>query len=241
PWTATTWSLTALREWGLDAAVLGDTAERLAVNSRWEYDDLPYWGGEVDVCINAKTLANGVWLGVDMADLADWFLDHQLGDGGWNCEWVEGSTVSSFHSTLNALRGLLWYERAVGGDERLAGARRRGEQYLLERRLMFRRSTGDTVAPWVTRFSYPARWRFEVMRAGDYFREAAAYDQTRPDQRMQEAMDAVRAARQPDGSWLQDLVDAGRVWFEVAVPEGERSPWVTMIGTRVLDWWDSER
>lgn len=50
PWTATTWTLKTLREWGVDATVLGDTAERLAANSRWEYEDLPYWGGEVDCC-----------------------------------------------------------------------------------------------------------------------------------------------------------------------------------------------
>lgn len=83
PWTATTWSLNALREWGLDPSVLAGTAERLAANSRWEYDDLPYWGGEVDCCINAYTLANGVWLGVDVEDLAAWFVEHRMDDGGW--------------------------------------------------------------------------------------------------------------------------------------------------------------
>jgi hypothetical protein len=103
PWTATTWSLNSLREWGLDASVLTDTAARLAANSRWEYENLPYWGGEVDCCINAWTLANGVWLGADVEGLAAWFVEHRMADGGWNCEWVDGSTRSSFHSTLNAL------------------------------------------------------------------------------------------------------------------------------------------
>ena len=62
------------------------TADHLAANSRWEYDDLPYWGGEVDCCINSWTLANGVWLGADVTGIAAWFLEHQLADGGWNCE-----------------------------------------------------------------------------------------------------------------------------------------------------------
>ena len=106
PWTATTWALNTLRDWGLDAAVLGDTAQRLAANSRWEYENLPYWGGEVDCCINAFTVANGAWLGADVSGIVAWFLEHRMTDGGWNCEWVEGSTVSSFHSTLNALKGL---------------------------------------------------------------------------------------------------------------------------------------
>src|SRR3546814_1418739 len=70
PWIATTWTLKDLREFGVDAEVLGDTAARLAPNSRWEYDELPFWGGEVDVCINSFTLLHGAWLGLDMSNLA---------------------------------------------------------------------------------------------------------------------------------------------------------------------------
>src|SRR3954463_15086490 len=82
PWTATTWTLTSLREWGLDSAVLRErrTAELLAENSRWEYENLPYWGGEVDCCINAVTVANGLWLGADITGILDWFLEHRLPD-----------------------------------------------------------------------------------------------------------------------------------------------------------------
>ena len=142
PWTATTWSLNALREWGLDPAILGDTADRIAANSRWEYEGLPYWAGEVDCCINGYTLANGAWLGVDVAKLAGWFGEHQLDDGGWNCEWVSGDSRSSFHSTLNSLRGLLWYDALTGSSDETRAWRRRGEDYLLARQLHRRRSTG---------------------------------------------------------------------------------------------------
>jgi len=108
---------------------LTDTAARLAASSRWEYDDLPYWGGEVDCSINSWTLANGPWLGADVEGLAAWFVEHRMADGGWNCEWVEGSTRSSFHSTLNALRGLLAHEAATGGSDEtrvVRGGRARG-------------------------------------------------------------------------------------------------------------------
>ena len=86
PWTATTWTLNTLRDWGLDAAALAGTTDMLAANSRWEYNDLPYWGGEVDCCINAYTLANGAWLGADVSGIAQWFLDQRMADGGWNCQ-----------------------------------------------------------------------------------------------------------------------------------------------------------
>ncbi len=241
PWTATTWSLNSLREWGVDASVLTDTAERLAANSRWEYDDLPYWGGEVDCCINAWTLANGVWLGADVEGITAWFVEHRMADGGWNCEWVEGSTRSSFHSTLNSIKGLLAHEAAMGGTDAThatRAARHAGEEYLLERGLMRRLSTGEVVAPWVTRFAYPCRWFYSVLNAADHFRAASLLDGTPPDPRMADAIEAIHSQRQPDGTWLQARRHPGRVWFEVDVPPGEPSKWLTLSGTRVLDWWE---
>ncbi len=238
PWVATTWVLKDLREWGVDAAVLSDTAERLAANSRWDYEDLPYWGGEVDVCINSYTLASGAWLGADVSALAEWFPAHRLADGGWNCEAEEGDSVrSSFHSTLNAVRGMLAYER-ITGDTSLRAARHGGEEYLLERRLMYRASTGELVGDFVTRFVYPNRHRYSALAALDHFRDVAMLEGTPPDPRLADAVAAVRAARQPDGTWLQTTPLPGRTWFDVDVPEGEPSRWLTLIGTRVLDWWD---
>jgi hypothetical protein len=241
PWTATTWTLNSLREWGLEPAVLRErrTAELLARNSRWEYEDLPYWNGEVDCCINAWTIANGLWLGADITGIVDWLLEHQLSDGGWNCEWIEGSTRSSYHSTLNALKGLLAYDATAGGTDATHAARHRGEEYLLQRGLFRRLSTGEPVAPWVDRFTYPFRWVYSVLNAAEYFREVSLLDGTRPDPRMADAIELIRAARQPDGTWLQGRRHAGRAWFEVDAPEGERSKWLTLFGTRVLSWWDS--
>ncbi|MDZ7884173.1 MAG: squalene cyclase [Mycobacterium sp.] len=242
PWTATTWTLNSLREWGVDAAVLRErrTVELLAENSHWEYEDLPFWSGEVDCCINAWTVANGVWLGADITDLIDWFLEHRLPDGGWNCDWVEGSTRSSFHSTLNSLKGLLAYDAATGGTEETRAARRSGEEYLLQRGLFRRLSTGEPVAPWIDQFAYPFRWTYNVLNAADYFRQASSVDGIEPDARIANAVELIRTARQPDGTWLQGKRHPGRVWFEVDVPEGQPSKWLTLLGTRVLAWWDAQ-
>jgi hypothetical protein len=241
PWTATTWSLNSLREWGVDASTLAGTAEKLAVHSRWEYDDLPYWGGEVDCCINAWTLMNGLWLGADVEGIATWFVEHRLADGGWNCEWVEGSTRSSFDSTLNSLKGLLAHEVATGGTQATREARRSGQEYLLQRRLMRRLSTGEPVRDDLTRFVSPVRWRYDLLNAADVFRAASLVDGTPPDPRMADAIEAIRALRQPDGTWLQGGRARGRVWFDTDVAQGEPSKWLTLYGTRVLAWWDAAR
>lgn len=236
PYLATTWSLNALREWGADASALDGTAELLDANCRWEYDDLPYWGGEVDCCINGFTLANGAWLGVDVSPLVAWFADHQMADGGWNCEWENGSVRSSFDSTLNSLKGLLAYELATGESTRVI--RKPAEEYLLERELFKRKTTGEVMDPVVLRFAYPFRWYYTVLNAADYFREASSADGAVPDQRMTEAMQHIRNQRQVDGTWIQARRHPGRVWFEVDVPGGEPSKWLTLSATRVLEWWD---
>jgi len=243
PWTATTWSLNTLREWGLDAAALAGTAEQLAASARWEYDDLPYGGGEVDACINGFTLANGAWLGADVVGLATWFSEHTMPDGGWNCEWVEGSTRSSFHSTLNSLKGILDGEERTG-DTRLREVRHAAEEYLLSRRMLYRASTGEHVGPWVASFGYPFRHVYTALNAVDYRRRASLLEGAPPDERASDAIGIIRSAQQLDGqsfpgTWVQERRHPGRVWFELDVPVGEPSPWLTFLSLRVLRWWEA--
>lgn len=236
PWLATSWALKMLREWGVEPGVMRDTAERLATSCRWEYDDLPFWQGEVDCCINSFTLASGAWLGVDVSHLVTWFDQHRMADGGWNCEWEDGSTRSSFHSTINSLIGLLEYQEYTGISTRQV--RTPGEEYLLERALLRRAATGEE-HPWATVLEYPLRWRYSILRALDYFRAATLADQVPADPRLDEAIRVLRAKRQPDGRWLQERRDPGAVWFYEDVPAGEPSKWLTFFATRVLTWADS--
>ncbi|MEY3846072.1 MAG: hypothetical protein RJA66_339 [Actinomycetota bacterium] len=241
PYIATTWTLNALREWGVSAEMLGDTADRLAANSRWEYDDLPYWGGEVDCCINAFTLCNGAWLGVDVSKNAEWFLDTQLSDGGWNCEWVEGATKSSFHSTLNSLIGLLEYEQRTGSDERISAARKRAEEYLLTRQLMFKLSDESEVGPWLRDLAYPFRWSYSIIRALNYFRDSAKFSDVQPDERLAVAADFLASKANENGRWVTNDRIPGSVWFDVDVPVGEESKWLTFFALRALTWWEASK
>lgn len=238
PYIATTWSLNALREWGLDPAHLGDTGARLAQNCRWEFDDLPYWQGEVDCCINSFTLANGAWLNQDISSLAQWFLDRQLSDGGWNCEWTEGATRSSFHSTLNALIGLRYYEEVVGRNPEITEARRSGGDYLLNRNLMNGLRSGTEVGAWVTQSSYPFRWRYSTIRALDYLRSASLFDNKPQDPRASDAVARLLADRTDRGTWLQQKKELGQIWFEVDAAVGEESKWLTFYSLRILNWWN---
>jgi hypothetical protein len=235
PWTSTLPTLMLLRDLGLDPASTAarDTVTLVAANCRWEHDGEAFFDGEVEACINGRTLSIGAYFGADVDGLVRVLVADQLDDGGWNCETENGATVSSFDSTICVLEGLLEYELAAGTVP-VAEARRRGEEYLLERKLFRRRSTGEVAAERWLQFSWPPRWHYDVLRALDYFRRAGDV----PDERVSEAVQLVRDKRQPDGTWLLENTHPGETQFEFEDGDGRPSRWNTLRALRVLDWYD---
>jgi hypothetical protein len=240
PWTATAFSLSQLREFGLDPSSdrVQRAVELIGANSRWDHAGQPYWEGEVEECINGRTVADGAYFGVDISPIVGRLVGERLDDGGWNCERANGSVRSSFASTINVLEGLLEYERATGGTPESRGARRSGEEFLLERSLFRRLSTGEPADEQFLSFVHPNRWRYDVLRALDYFRSAGALTGAAPDPRLGDAVGHVRSRRLEDGTWPLDWSPTGRVWFDVNDGAGEPSRWVTLRALRALSWWE---
>ncbi len=240
PWTATTYALTQLRELGLDPA--SERAQRavrlVGTGSRWDQAGQPFWEGETEECINGRTLADGSYFGVDMARLAERLLGERLDDGGWNCERANGSSRSSFATTINVLEGLLEHERATGGTPDSVAARSAGEEFLLTRGLYRRLSTGEPADAQFLRLLYPNRWHYDVLRALDHFRSAGVLTGSGPDPRLGDAVDHVRSRRLGDGPWPLDRILPGRTWFPLDAGEGEPSRWITLRAMRVLRWYD---
>ncbi len=242
PWTSSHWVLSQLRELGLDprSECARRTVELLGRNSRWDEAGQPFWEGETDACINARVVADGSYFGVDVRGIVDRLLTERQEDGGWNCFRLQGSTRSSFLTTVNVLEGLLAYEQANGRDETVQEARRSGEEYLLSRHLFRRLSTGDTCMPQFLQLHHPNHARYDVLRAFDYFRAAAAFDGTAPDGRLAEAVELVRSKRNANGRWSQERDIPGRVWFRMEGGKGSESRWLTLRALRVLRWIDPE-
>jgi len=237
PWTTTMHILQTLQIFGLDPK--SEAARRavalIAEHGRWEHEGQRYFDGEVEPCINGRTIETGAYFGVDVAPIVERILGERLDDGGWNCEAERGSVRSSFDTTIDVLDGLLEFERATGGSAAVREARRGGEEYLLERGLFRRKSTGEVADPAYVEFAFPYYWHYDVLRALDYFRNAGA----ERDQRMAEAAALVLSKRQPDGRWLLDRVHPGRVHFAYEGGVGEPSRWNTLRALRVLDWWET--
>jgi hypothetical protein len=233
-WTSTTFTLLLLRDMGLDP---GSEQARQAVdlvrdNVKWDHDGQNYFHGEVEPCINGKTVALGAYFGQNVEAVVERLLAEQLADGGWNCEAERGSTRSSFNTTIAVLEGLLEYEQTDKARPGVAAARHRGEEYLLERRLLRRLSTGETIDPAWTRFSFPTRWHYDVLRGLDYLRSAGV----EPDERTAEAIDLVESKTDPDGRWPLENTHPGRVHFDMDEGDGQPSRWNTLHAMRVLAW-----
>lgn len=233
-WTSTTWSLALLRNLGLlpDSAEARRAVGLVSERVRWEHDREAYFDGEVEPCINGRTVALGAYFGQDVSRIVERLLGEQMSDGGWNCEQENGSTVGSFNTTIDVLEGLLEFEAATGGSPKVREARLRGQEYLLERRLLRRLSTGALIDERWTRFSYPTYWHYDVLRGLDYLRAAGSA----PDERTAEAIELVESKRDRDGRWALENAHQGRLHFELDEGEGKPSRWNTLRAMRVLRW-----
>jgi len=243
-WNSTMHVLMLLRDMGLDPA--SDQA-RHAVDlvrdrATWkgcgpqECDGNAFFEGEVEPCINGQVAAVGAYFGQDVHGIVKRLLVEQLPDGGWNCEAPNRSTRSSFNTTICVLEALLAHERDVRDSQEIIEARHRGQEYLLQRRLFHRRSTGEVIvrdrkggAVW-TRFAFPTWWHYDVLRGLDCLRSAGvAYDE-----RVAEAIDLVASKCDSDGAWPLEVQYPGVMPVDTDQGVGFPSRWNTLRALRVL-------
>jgi hypothetical protein len=248
-WNSTMHVLMLLRDFGLDPT--SDPARHAVslVRERvtWkgcgppECHNNPFFAGEVEPCINGQVAAAGAYFGQDVRGLIDRLLGEQLPDGGWNCEAENGSTRASFNTTICVLEALLAYEQAGMGTPAVAAARLRGQEYLLERHLFRRLSTGEVIEdrklpniPW-TSFAFPTWWRYDILRGLEYLRSAGV----KPDERMAEATELVESKCDGDGRWRLEAQMPGQMPLEIDEGVGHPSRWITLRALRVLDWYST--
>jgi hypothetical protein len=246
-WLPTLFTLLLLRATGVDRAepAVESAVARIEAGLRWdnqagfwelrpaESGAKPFFEGEVEPCINGGTLALGAYFGRPTESLARRLVGEQLDDGGWNCE-APKSARSSFHTTICVLEGLLEYERAVGSAPEIAAARSRAEEYLLQRGLFRRRSTGEVANPAFLELAFPPRYHYDVLRALDYFRDA----DVQPDARISDAMHFIESRQQADRRWFLDRAYDEALAFSFGESVGKPSRWNTLRALRVLRWYD---
>jgi hypothetical protein len=239
-WASTFYALLLLRDMGLDPtseqAKKAVGIVRHKVTWGQEHGNSPFFEGEVEPCINGRVLALGAYFGGASDRLVDRLLSEQLEDGGWNCE-APPSRRSSFHTTICVLEGLLAYEKAEGANPAVTNARLRAQEYLLERRMYRRLSTGRVINRSWLRFSFPPTWHYDVLRGLDYLRSAGV----EPDDRVVEAVDLVAKKHHQNGRWPLENPHLDQVNFAMEGPPGTASRWNTLRALRVLDWYSRQQ
>lgn len=235
-WLITLFTLQLLRATGVDPTdpAVRRAVARLEAGFRWheELGGRPFFEGETEPCINGGALALGAYFGRVSPALLERLLGEQLPDGGWNCE-APPSRCSSFHTTICVLEGLLELEQTSVRDARVSAARKRGERYLLERRLFRRLSNGELVDPRFLELAYPPRYRYDVLRALDYFRSTTRdFDAST----MSEALGVLETKRTSEGRWHLERTHDEALAFPFPETVGEPSRWNTLRALRVLRW-----
>jgi hypothetical protein len=235
-WMATTDALILLRELGLDSSGNDASGAIARVKAHLRFERLgnrPYFDGETEACINGAILAAGSYFGERCDHIVDRLLNEQLADGGWNCD-APPSTRSSFNSTIRVLEGLLEHECRWGTAPTITAARRKAHEYLLERRLFRRLTTGEIIDRRWTRFAFPTVWHYDILRGLDYLRSAGV----EPDERVTDAIGIVKARRHQNGRWPMNHLHADRLGFPLEPQTGRASRWNTLRALRVLRWHD---
>ncbi len=233
----TLWSLVVLKDLGLDPASKQARKMIDRVDKRLVFKPLnnrPFLHGETEPCINGRILAIGTYFKEANDALANQLLDEQLEDGGWNCE-APKSRRSSFHTTICVLEGLLEYERAGRGSAAVTKARKRAEDYLLERRMFRSLRTGEVIDKRWLRFSFPTFWHYDVLRGLDYLRNAGF----KPDSRVGAAIEVVMERRHQNGRWPLNLLHPEHIPLEMETSVGRASRWNTLRALRVLRWYSN--
>jgi hypothetical protein len=243
----TLYSLSVLMDLGLDPAsklaqkMIDRVDQRLVF--KWlvfKGQDRPYLRGETEPCINGRILGIGAYFKRPNDALAHQLLGEQLEDGGWNCE-APKSRRSSFHTTICVLEGLLEYERAGRKSgavtKAVTKARKRAENYLLDRNMFRSLRTGEVINKRWLRFSFPTFWHYDVLRGLDYLRNA----EVKPDSRVSDAIEIVIERRHQNGRWPLNLLHPEFIPLKMETGVGAASRWNTLRALRVLRWYNNPK
>jgi len=188
-----------------------------------------------DVCLTGMVLNYASYFGVaeqELKSLVDFLISQKMKDGGFNCQSNrKGAVHSSLHTTLSVAEGILEYSKN-GYNYRtgeLQEVQAQSREFILQHRLFKSDNTGEIIDNRMVLLSYPSRWRYDILRALDYFQ----YARVEYDNRMEDAIELLLKKRRKDGKWPLQMKHPGKTHFDMEKC-GEASRWNTLRALRVL-------
>ena len=242
-WISTHYTLLDLKNLGIspDNAQIRESIAQVLHNSKAPDGGIQLSSvvRESDVCVDGMFLNYASYFRMPEAELksiVDLLITEQMPDGGFNCySNSKGAVHSSMHTTISVLEGILEYARNGYRYriEELEAAAKASREFLLQHRLFRSDRTGEVIDKKWLMLSYPSRWRYDILRALDYFQFAGVdYDP-----RMQDALDVLLKKRRKDRTWPVQAKHAGQTYFDMEQTGGP-SRWNTLRALRVLRHFD---
>jgi hypothetical protein len=245
-WTSTHYTLFDLRNLCIvpDHPLIKESIEIILQNEKADDGGLLPIGKTqlTDLCINGMFLNYASYFKANESDLesvVDCILSQIMPDGGFNCRSNRYPTVhSSLHTTLSVLEGLTTY--LYNGYQykvnEINDAILSAKEFILLHQLYISDRTGNIINTDFLRFSYPRRWRYDILSALDYFQ----YSKSKWDPRMQKSIDVLLKKRNKDGTWNVQAKHPGKIHFEME-KAGKPSRWNTLRALRVLKYYEIEK
>ncbi len=240
-WTSTHYTLLDLRNLCLnpDSPPIHQTIDSIIAREKGKDGGIRPIGSLAvsDVCINGMFLNYASYFKTDeekLKSIVDFILSQKMEDGGFNCmSNRSGAKHSSLHSTLSVLEGITEYDKngyQYRLDE-LKSVQQRSIEFMLMHQLFLSDKTGKIIHKNFLKLSFPCRWRYDILRALDYFQ----YSKTKWDPRMDPAIEVLLKKRNKNLTWNLNAHHPGQVHFEME-KAGKPSRWNTLRALRVLAW-----
>jgi len=238
-WTSTHYTLLDLRNLCLspDNTLVKDAIELVILNEKGKAGGILPIGTDqkYDVCVNGMFLNYAAYFNTSedkLQSVVDFILSQQMPDGGFNCRYNRSGAVhSSLHSTLSVLEGVTEYEYK-GYKYRISEIRKvkkASAEFILMHKLFLSDRTGKVINKDFLKLSFPCRWRYDILRALDYFQ----YSGTVWDERMRPAAEILLEKRNSSGTWNVQAKHPGQVHFEME-KSAKPSRWNTLRALRVF-------
>lgn len=192
-----------------------------------------------DVCVNGMFLNYASYFETpqqELKSIVDFIISQQLPDGGFNCESnIIGAKHSSLHSTISLMEGINEYAKNNYKYKMNALCKMEAEamEFILQHRLFKSDKTGELIDPKMLMLSWPSRWRYDILRALDYFH----YSGRKSDIRMDDALSVLLKKQRKDGTWPLQAKHPGQTHFDMEIG-GQPSKWNTLRALRVLKHFD---
>jgi hypothetical protein len=195
-----------------------------------------------DVCVNGMFLNYASYFLMEeklIVSVVDSILAEKMPDGGYNCRTTRsGAKHSSLHTTISVLEGLFEFVKSGYSYRKseITDAIQCAEEFILMHHLFKSDKTGEIIHKDFLKLAYPGRWKYDILRALDYFQ----YAKKPWDCRMQSAIDIILQKQNKGHTWNLQAAHPGEVHF-VMENAGQPGRWNTLRAMRVLKYFEKSK